>query len=94
MTFVLQMLSALAEPIGVLGYVLCGLMLPRLWLAIGAALAWALAMQGWEIALTRSQYGIAALDLLFPRLTLAALLALAAFLAIDAWRRQRILNPS
>jgi len=94
MTFILQMFSALAEPFGVAGYVLCGLMLPRLWMALAAALGWSLAMQVWESAQAKAQYAASALDLLFPRLTLATIVALGAFLAIDAWRRGRSLTPS
>ena len=89
MTFILQMISALTEPFGVIGYLLCGLLLPRLWMALAAALAWSLAMQVWEIAQTKAQHAMSALELLFPRLTVATLLALVAFLAVDAWRRRR-----
>ncbi|MCC7047560.1 MAG: hypothetical protein IT562_12685 [Alphaproteobacteria bacterium] len=94
MTFLLQMMSALAEPLGAIGYVLCGLLLPRLWIALAASAAWSLAMQAWESAQARAQSLTSATELLFPRLTLAVLLALAAFLAIEAWRERRTVSPS
>jgi len=86
MTFVLQMLSALMEPIGVIGYVLCGLFLPRLWLALPAAVAWAGVMQVWETAQAKAQQGLSGLELLVPRIAVALLVAVAASLAMQAWR--------
>ncbi len=93
MTFLLQMLSALMEPIGVLGYVLCGLFLPRLWLALPAAVAWAAVMQVWESAQARAQQGLSGLELMFPRIAVALLVSLAAFLALRAWRNARAERP-
>jgi hypothetical protein len=78
MTFALQMMSALMEPVGVAGYVLCGLLLPRLWLALPAAVLWAGVMQVWEAAQTKAQHGMSAFELLFPRLVVAMLLAILA----------------
>lgn len=89
MTFGLQMISAMMEPLGVLGYLLAGLLLPRLWLALIASGGWAVLMQAWEWAALRADGGAATLELLFPRLSVALILALCAYLAIDPWRRGR-----
>lgn len=89
MTFLLQMISAMVEPLGVLGYVLAGLLLPRLWLALLASGGWAIVMQAWEWAALRATHGAAAMELLFPRLSVALILGLAAFLAMEPWRRGR-----
>jgi hypothetical protein len=93
-TFVLQMMSALGEPLGVAGYLLSGLMLSRLWAALLASLGWAAAIQVWEIAQVKAQHAVPAFELLFARLTVATVLACVAFLAIDAWRRRRTTSAS
>ena len=89
MTFLLQMISAMMEPLGVLGYLLAGLLLPRVWLALLVSGAWAMVMQVWEWAALRAAQAAPTLDLLFPRLSVALILGLLAFLAIDPWRRGR-----
>ncbi len=89
MTFGLQMISAMMEPLGVLGYLLAGLLLPRLWLALIASGGWAVLMQAWEWAALRAAGSASTLELLFPRLSVALILALLAYLAIDPWRRGR-----
>lgn len=94
MTFALQMISALAEPFGVIGYLLCGLMLPRLWLALPGACLWALIMQVWETAQAKALHAAPVFALLFPRLSVALIVALAAFLAIEPWRRGRAEAPA
>lgn len=86
MTFVLQMISALMEPVGVIGYVLCGLLLPRLWLTLPVAVVWAVVMQVWEAAQAKAQYGLSALELLFPRIAVALLIAILATMALEALR--------
>ena len=94
MTFVLQIISALAEPFGVIGYVLCGLMLRRLWLALPVAAGWAILMQVWEMAQLSAQHAAPALVLLFPRLSAALLVALLAHLAVEPWRAGRDPAPA
>jgi hypothetical protein len=89
MTFALQMVSALMEPVGMVGYVLCGLLLPRLWLALPAAIGWAGAMQLWEAAQAKAHHGFSALELLFPRLAVAMIVATLLSLAVEAWRMGR-----
>ena len=86
MTFMLQMMSALMEPAGVIGYALCGLLLPRLWLSLPLAVLWAVVMQVWEAAQAKAQHGMSALELLFPRIAVALLVAILAALAVEAVR--------
>jgi len=88
-TFALQMISAALEPIGVIGYVLCGLLLPRLWLALPAAMGWAALMQVWEVAQARARHSFSTFELLLPRLAVAMAIAALLCLAMDAWRQSR-----
>jgi hypothetical protein len=89
MTPFLQLASAMMEPIGVVGYLLCGLLLLRLWLALGAAAGWAVLMNVWDAAQEKARYAVSASELTIPRLAAALLVSAAVFYALAAWRERR-----
>ena len=89
MTVILQITSAMMEPIGLLGYLLCGLLLPRLWMAFGGALGWAVLMNVWETAQEKARYVVSGSELMVSRFAAAALVAAAAYCALSAWRERR-----
>lgn len=89
MTFILQMVSALMEPVGMIGYVLCGVFLRRMWIALPAAVAWAIALQVWDAASERARYAVSSPELLFPRIVVALAVAAIVFYLIDSWRQSR-----
>ena len=89
MIFVLQMVSALLEPVGVVGYALSGLLLPRLYLSLPAALGWAALMQAWEFAQARALGAPPPLDLLVARPAVALAVAASCWFALDIWRQAR-----
>jgi hypothetical protein len=89
MTPFLQLASAMMEPIGMVGYLLCGLLMPRLWLALGGALGWAALMNVWDAAQEKARYAVSASELTIPRFAAALLVAAAAYYALAAWRERR-----
>ena len=89
MTPFLQMASALMEPIGMVGYLLCGLLLPRLWLALAGAVGWAVLMNVWDAAQEKARYAVSASELTIPRFAAALLVSAAAYYALAAWRERR-----
>ncbi len=89
MTVILQIASAMMEPIGLLGYLLCGLLLPRLWMALGGALGWAVLMNLWETAQEKARYAVSGSELMVSRFAAAALAAAAVYYALSVWRERR-----
>lgn len=89
MTIFLQITSAMMEPIGVLGYLLCGLLLPRLWMTLGGAAGWAVLMNVWEAAQEKARYTVSGSELMVSRFAAALLVAAAAHYALEAWRERR-----
>ena len=89
MTLFLQMASAMMEPIAMIGYLLCGLLLPRLWMAFGGAIGWAVLMNVWDTAQETARYAVSASELAVPRFAVALLIAAAAHYALNAWREHR-----
>ena len=90
MTVLLHMTSALMEPIGILGYLLCGLLLSRLWLALCGAVGWAVLMNLWEAAQEVARFTVSGSELLVARFAAATLAAAAAHYALEAWRERRV----
>ncbi|MGQ0674627.1 MAG: hypothetical protein ACT4N4_00825 [Rhodospirillales bacterium] len=89
MTVFLQMTSALMEPVGLIGYLLCGLLLPRLWLALSGAAGWAVLMNVWDAAQEKARYAVSGSELMVSRFAAALLVAAAAYYALNAWRERR-----
>ena len=89
MTPVLQISSALMEPFGLIGYLLCGLLLPRLWMALFGAAGWELLMNMWETAQEKARYAVSGSELMVARFAAALLVAAAAYYALSAWRERR-----
>ena len=89
MTVFLQTTSALMEPFGLIGYLLCGLLLPRLWMSLGGAVGWAVLMNVWESAQEKARYTVSGSELMVSRFAAALLVAAAAYYALSAWRDRR-----
>ena len=84
-----HLFSAAIEPVSMIGYIACGLLLPRLFLAIAGGIGWAVLMNLWDSAQQTSRWAVAGSELSIARIAAGVLAAMAAYYAMDAWQNWR-----